>query len=153
VIGTLAVAALLLGTPAATASPNQQEAAQPWEVVVRPFEKQGHTAPRLFWVGLRNRSPEARAFCNLGVTYLFDLPNGETKFQSVDAYPSRGSPHPCTGKVGSLVLGGETHFVKVEIELPADALLGKGIRFQVTADETCVAVGSCRTSRIIVSQE
>jgi hypothetical protein len=51
------------------------------------------------------------------------------------------------------VLAGETHFVKVEVRLPADALVEKGVRFEVTGEETCIADRNCGSSPIVVMQE
>lgn len=146
-----AILGLLVVIPAAGASAEQENAA-PWAMVVRPYETDVREAPRLFWIGLKNLTDTPRAICRFGVTYVFDLPNGETLFRSVEEHPAIGSPHACPADAGHLILPGDTHFIKVRITLPADFLRANGVRFEVTADETCVADRDCRTSRIILGE-
>lgn len=148
-VGVLSCGLICAGFP--SLSLRAEAPQRSWQVVVRPFDTTGR--PTWVWIGLRNRTDKPRAFCRLGVTYGFDLPNGDTRFESPPEYPSRGSPHPCGLDDGTLVLPGETHFAKIRLVLPADALVKKGIRYEITAEEACVADNDCRHSPIVVMQE
>ncbi|MET0556096.1 MAG: hypothetical protein ABW221_23860 [Vicinamibacteria bacterium] len=114
-----------------------------WTVVARPFRADGAGEERFYWIGLRNATDSARAFCTLGVSYEYDLPDGATVMQSTVEYPSVGSPHRCDPSIGHLVLPGQTHFVKVSISPAARADGRRGVRFSITGEQACVDSRPC----------
>jgi hypothetical protein len=129
-----------------------EEGSAPWTVAIRPSPRGAGEDSAFFWIGLRNDTAAARAFCRLGITYLFDVQNGDTVLESPPDYPVEGAAHPCTEDRGHLVLAGETHFVRVSVELPDEALPEPNLRFQVTAQEACVEREPCDHGAIIVLQ-
>jgi hypothetical protein len=141
-------AVFVLWALAASASGGKSEG---WGLVVRPCNSGG--PERLYWIGLRNTSGEPRAFCQLGVTYMFDLRNGNTVAEPVDQYPGVRSPHPCAAGQGHLVLPGETHFVRVAVPVRKEAAVAPHVRFEVTAEETCVEAGECEAGPLIILQQ
>lgn len=119
-----------------------------WSVTVRPISDGGADQAEWYWVGLRNEGPTPRAFCALGVRYVYDLPDGTTVDEPTVEYPEVDSPHPCDLSAGHLLLPGETYFVRVR---PERSRLKAGrvpIRFWITADEVCAGVEPCKKKRI-----
>ena len=134
---TILACCLALTTLRAVSVPLSKE----WQVVVRPFQPQSANQG-LFWVGLRNEAAVPRAFCLLGVRFSYELSDGSLLEQPSKEYPSGGSVGPCAPSLGNLVLPGETHFVKVQVVQPRNAVRGT-LAFTVTAEETCVQEGPC----------
>jgi len=139
-IGLTTVAGQLLGAP------------NDWQVVVRPAQVEAAQGGGLYWVGLRNNAARPRAFCVLGVRFVFKLADGTTLDRPSTEYPSVGSPHPCASTIGHLVLPGETHFVMVQVERPRNVANRGAPRFWITAEETCVDEKPCSHSPIVASE-
>ena len=109
-----------------------------WQVVARRFGDAGAGSAATYWVGLRNTRLSDRAFCRLGIYYETQRYSGELVSTASEEHPPVTSPHPCPDESGLLVLAGQTHFVRVSVEWPADADRSKGIRFEIVAEESCL---------------
>jgi hypothetical protein len=112
------------------------EPAADWKLVVRAFEQS--VARETYWVGLKNDNARPRAFCRLGIMFVYVVPSGEVIYDATPEYPGGGSPHACGTHESHLVLPGETYFAKVTVSLPTDAVKATRPRFSITAEETCV---------------
>jgi hypothetical protein len=138
-------------------APHAQASDELWRLVIRQYDVPLVARPRpsVFWVGLKNTGNAPRAFCGLGVEYSYETADGTIWGQSTEQYPVVGSPHRCSSswEPGHLVLAGDTHFVKVRVPLPPEAVPGT-LRISIVAEETCVTTERCehRGRSIRVSQ-
>jgi hypothetical protein len=145
----LTLAAVLVCAPGYASQPPSNG----WEVVVRPFQAKKAEGAGFYWIGLRNGTTLPRAFCLLGVIYVYETRDGSLVDQPTREYPGVRGVGPCAPTLGHLVLPGETHFVTVQVMLPADADLKRGVRFRITAEETCAVQVPCQHAQIMVSEK
>lgn len=131
---------------------DEQPISKGWDVVVRPISAGGAEAAKWYWVGLKNMSGVPRAFCALGVRFIYDLQDGSTVDEPSDEYPGEGSAHPCSPALGHLLLPGETYFVRVQPELPKVRELGLPVRFKITGEEVCVDIAPCKQRLILTAK-
>lgn len=95
-----------------------------WALEILTFES---TAPTVLWVGVINRSSEARFLCILDRGISFNEKDGTSK-----ALVEGGSPHACdVAEQFQLVRAGQTHFTPLTLPKRPPARVSGRIRVEV----------------------
>lgn len=107
-----------------TGQPSAVSSASMWALEVLTFES---TAPTALWVGLINRSSEARLVCILDRGISYNVKDGTSK-----AVMGGGSPHACDiDEQFQLVRAGETQFIRVPLPEKLAARISGRLRVEL----------------------